>query len=82
MAKAKRNTEIGDSFHNCRGDNATVIKILDDKFCLVEFESGWKQVILRLNVRDKYNALDGFKDEVKQWQIDLNERFNIKNYVD
>lgn len=80
MAKAKRNTEIGDSFHNCRGDKATVVALLDDKFCLVEFENTkWKQVILRLNVRDKYNALDGFKDEVKQWQIDLNERFNIEN---
>lgn len=71
--------QVGHTFKAIGKKDVRVIKILNDDYCLVQFESGFKQVMLRINCRNGYNVLNGDTRIISQWQVKMNRQFGINN---
>lgn len=73
------NVQVGHTFKAIGKKDVQVIQILDDDYCLVQFESGFRQAMLRVNCRNGYNVLNGDNRIISQWQVKMNRQFGINN---
>lgn len=71
--------QVGHTFKAIGKKDVQVIQILNDDYCLVQFESGFRQAMLRVNCRNGYNVLNGDNRIISQWQVKMNRQFGINN---